>query len=577
MKQALKKRTKRVTTRERVKREKKKREYERKVRRDKKAHPEKYRKSKKDPGVPKSCPFKEEILLEAIAGKQAKENEKLKRREEIQAQRALEKANLLNKKREKGYEGLIEDAQAKTTEFEKHMGSSKLEVNGSGLSDKSAKAYYKEFRQVLERADVILQVLDARDPLGTRSREVEETILNAASKKRLVLVLNKADLIPKANLEAWIRYLRRVFPTVAFKCSTQSQGSRLGQSNKSLAKSSDKDLQTSKCIGADSLICLLSNYCRNKDVKTSIRVGIVGLPNVGKSSLINSLKRSRACNVGSTPGLTKNVQEVQLDSKIKLLDSPGMILASGPMSDASIALKNAVRVESLEDPITPVEAILSRCNKQQFMLKYNISEYEDTNEFLNLIAKAQGKVKKGGIPDRVAAARIILQDWNGGKIKYFTHPPEYEAVETHVSSEIVSEFSSDFKLDQVSFDKMESDELDRLPDVLNSDTMQIESSGIVNNVITIEDMEMDSENILPNKISIMESEAVKKSSVPDKNPKFINDGNLKLKKLNKIREKKEKKQKRRKDGIASDLAQGMESAFNTLTNEAYNFDEDFDK
>ncbi|CAB4062500.1 NUG1 [Lepeophtheirus salmonis] len=544
MKQALKKRTKRVTTRERVKREKKKkREYERKVRRDKKAHPEKYRKSKKDPG-PKRM-------------KSSNEERRSKLKE------PLKKANLLNKKREKGYEGLIEDAQAKTTEFEKHMGSSKLEVNGSGLSDKSAKAYYKEFRQVLERADVILQVLDARDPLGTRSREVEETILNAASKKRLVLVLNKADLIPKANLEAWIRYLRRVFPTVAFKCSTQSQGSRLGQSNKSLAKSSDKDLQTSKCIGADSLICLLSNYCRNKDVKTSIRVGIVGLPNVGKSSLINSLKRSRACNVGSTPGLTKNVQEVQLDSKIKLLDSPGMILASGPMSDASIALKK--------------RTILSRCNKQQFMLKYNISEYEDTNEFLNLIAKTQGKVKKGGIPDRVAAARIILQDWNGGKIKYFTHPPEYEAVETHVSSEIVSEFSSDFKLDQVSFDKMESDELDCLPDVLNSDTMQIESSGIVNNVITIEDMEMDSENILPNKISIMESEAVKKSSVPDKNPKFINDGNLKLKKLNKIREKKEKKQKRRKDGIASDLAQGMESAFNTLTNEAYNFDEDFDK
>lgn len=57
---------------------------------------------------------------------------------------------------------------------------------------------------------------------------------------------------------------------------------------------------------------LLSNYCRNKDIKTSIRVGVVGLPNVGKSSLINSLKRARACNVGATPGVTKTMQEVNL-------------------------------------------------------------------------------------------------------------------------------------------------------------------------------------------------------------------------------------------------------------------------
>ncbi|QQP39434.1 Guanine nucleotidebinding proteinlike 3 -like protein [Caligus rogercresseyi] len=101
-----------------------------------------------------------------------------------------------------------------------------------------------------------------------------------------------------------------------------------------------------------------------------------------------------------------------------------MILASGPMSDASVALKNAVRVESLDDPITPVEAILSRCDKRQIMLKYNIPDFDDTMEFLSLVSKNQGKVKKGGVPDREASARIVLQDWNGGKIKYFTHPPE---------------------------------------------------------------------------------------------------------------------------------------------------------
>ena len=79
------------------------------------------------------------------------------------------------------------------------------------------------------------------------------------------------------------------------------------------------------------------------------------------------------------------MQEVQLDSKIKLLDSPGMILASGSMSDAGIALRNAVKVDTMEDPVTPVRAILQRCPKQQMLLHYHISDYSDVDEFLNLV------------------------------------------------------------------------------------------------------------------------------------------------------------------------------------------------
>lgn len=89
---------------------------------------------------------------------------------------------------------------------------------------------------------------------------------------------------------------------------------------------------------------------------------LLGYPNVGKSSVINSLKRRRACQTGATPGVTRKLQEVELDKHIRLIDSPGVVLASREQFDpVEVALKNALCVEALSDPISPVIAILRRC------------------------------------------------------------------------------------------------------------------------------------------------------------------------------------------------------------------------
>lgn len=280
-----------------------------------------------------------------------------------------------------------------------------LELNEKKVGQ-SRKAYMKDLKNVIDQSDVVLEVLDARDPNGCRNIEMEHSVI--AQNKKLVLVLNKIDLVPSENARDWLKILRDEHPTVLFKSTTQSQRSNLS-SKISLHKSSLTDrkemvetmLQSSKAIGTDNLFQLLKNYCRNdtseRKQKHSIIVGVIGFPNVGKSSLINSLKRSRVAATGNMPGFTKGIQEVYLDKDIILLDSPGVVL-SKENSD-SLILRNVIKVDDLEDPITPVEALINRVSHTELVKLYRIPVFTTVNEFLAAVARKTGKLSKGGVPD----------------------------------------------------------------------------------------------------------------------------------------------------------------------------------
>ncbi|KAJ1432425.1 P-loop containing nucleoside triphosphate hydrolase, partial [Sesbania bispinosa] len=316
--------------------------------------------------------------------------------------------------------------------------------------------------EVIEASDVLLEVLDARDPLGTRCVDIEKMVMKMGPDKHLVLLLNKIgifvfalliicaptlDLVPREAVEKWLKYLREELPTVAFKCSTQQQRSNLGWKSSKAAKSSNV-LQLSDCLGADTLLKLLKNYSRSHEIKKSITVGLIGLPNVGKSSLINSLKRCHVVNVGATPGLTRSMQEVQLDKNVKLLDCPGVVMLKSQENNASIALKNCKRIEKLNDPISPVKEILKLCPARVLVTLYKIPSFDSVDDFLQKVASVRGKLKKGGIVDIEATARIILHDWNEGKIPYYTMPPVRDQGEPS-EAKIVSEFSKEFNIDEV--------------------------------------------------------------------------------------------------------------------------------
>jgi len=423
-----------MTCRKKYKIQKNVREHNRKQRKEDKLNANKKRKPK-DLGIPNLYPFKEQLLKSIQEKKEKDEDDKVKAKEQKQK----------NASRKRKLVDLQKDADKRAKLFDKMQDmevSEKLSEHNTGPVEDSKKCYFRELKKVVEAADVIIQVLDARDPLGCRCPQLEELVMSSGQNKKLVLLLNKIDLIPKGMVEKWLKYLRNEYPAVAFKASTQTQKQKLSQSKVSVTFASEDLLKSSNCIGAGVLLKLLGNYCRKSNIKSAITVGIVGFPNVGKSSVINSLKRSKACNVGATPGVTKCMQEIQLDQHVKLLDCPGVVMSMGT-SDTQIILSNAVKVESLVDPVKPVEAILSRCNKRQVIEKYCVADYGDTVEFLSMFARRLGKLKKGGVPDVLAAAKMVLQDWNTGKITFYTHPPKRPETE-HDSATVMQYLGAEF-------------------------------------------------------------------------------------------------------------------------------------
>ncbi|QCE05608.1 nuclear GTP-binding protein [Vigna unguiculata] len=395
------------------------------------------KKVEKDPGIPNDWPFKEQEL-KALEARRAKAIEELEQKKVERKERAHKrKLGLLE---EEDDSKLLEDSKKNSNDF------------GTALKtrDISDRAFYKDLVKVIEASDILLEVLDARDPLGTRCTEIENMVMKSGPDKRLVLLLNKIDLVPKEALEKWLKYLREELPTVAFKCSTQQQRSNLAWRKSSKKAKSSDILQLSDCLGADTLLKLLKNYSRSHEIKESITVGLIGLPNVGKSSLINSLKRSHVVNVGSTPGLTRSMQEVQLDKNVKLLDCPGVVMLKSQQNDASIALKNCKRIENLEDPISPVKEILKLCLPEQLVTLYKIGSFNvgDADDFLRKVGREKGKLKKDGVHDVATTARIVLRDWNEGKIQYYTMPPNRDQGEPS-EAKIVSEFAKEFNVDEV--------------------------------------------------------------------------------------------------------------------------------
>lgn len=270
-------------------------------------------------------------------------------------------------------------------------------VFGAGMS----KRIWNELYKVIDSSDVLLQVLDARDPMGTRCPYVEKFLKDEKRHKHLIFILNKVDLVPNWVTQRWVAILSAEYPTIAFHASMTHP------------------------FGKGSLINLLRQFAKLHIDKKQISVGLIGYPNVGKSSVINTLRSKKVCKVAPIAGETKVWQYITLMKRIFLIDCPGIVYPSAE-TDTEKVLKGVVRVELVQNPEDYIEEVIKRVRKEYLVKTYKVDAWDTATEFLEKLAARTGKLLKKGEPDISQVAKMVLNDWQRGKLPFYVAPEGFE-------------------------------------------------------------------------------------------------------------------------------------------------------
>uniref|UniRef100_G1PW68 Nucleolar GTP-binding protein 2 n=1 Tax=Myotis lucifugus TaxID=59463 RepID=G1PW68_MYOLU len=309
-------------------------------------------------------------------------------------------------------QSLVENAEMSTGSYDQGKDRD-LVTEDTGVRNEAQEEIYKkgqskriwgELYKVIDSSDVVVQVLDARDPMGTRSPHIETYLKKEKPWKHLIFVLNKCDLVPTWATKRWVAVLSQDYPTLAFHASLTNP------------------------FGKGAFIQLLRQFGKLHTDKKQISVGFIGYPNVGKSSVINTLRSKKVCNVAPIAGETKVWQYITLMRRIFLIDCPGVVYPSED-SETDIVLKGVVQVEKIKAPEDHIGAVLERAKPEYISKTYKIDSWENAEDFLEKLAFRTGKLLKGGEPDLQTVGKMVLNDWQRGRIPFFVKPPNADPPE----------------------------------------------------------------------------------------------------------------------------------------------------
>lgn len=277
----------------------------------------------------------------------------------------------------------------------------------------------KTKRQIIEDlklVDIVVEIVDARIPMSSMNPDIEGYIKN---KDRLI-VLNKYDLADEAQNKLWVnRFKSKGLESVLVN---SNNGDGINAAIKKIEEIYEK---------------AQAKYQNKGRIGKAIRVMVIGIPNVGKSSFINRISKRNSATVGNRPGVTRQKQWIRINSNIELLDTPGVLWPK--FQNEEIALNLAYTGTIKDDVLATIEVgfsllkYLINNDRDKLEIRYKLSndeineilnsdleENEKALEILHLIGKKRGAIISGGNIDEEKTAKIILDDFRSGKIGRIT-------------------------------------------------------------------------------------------------------------------------------------------------------------
>ncbi|KAL9258040.1 GTPase LSG1-2-like protein [Drosera capensis] len=316
---------------------------------------------------------------------------------------------------------------------------------------------WRQLWRVVERSDLLVMVVDGRDPLFYRCPDLEVYAQELDVHKKTMLLVNKADLLPHSVRVKWANYFRDNGILFVFWSAKAASAALQGNDKLSALGSTAQELvdADAKIYGRDELLARLQSEAeewrrtsgsntpisslphptvRNGGTENAI-VGFVGYPNVGKSSTINALVGQKRTGVTSTPGKTKHFQTLIISDKLTLCDCPGLVFPSFSSSRHEMIACGVLPIDRMTAHRDAVQVVANRVPRHVIAEVYNITlpkpkPYEPqsrpplASELLRAYCASRGYVGSSGLPDETRAARQILKDYMDGKLPHFELPPD---------------------------------------------------------------------------------------------------------------------------------------------------------